>query len=163
MLVHVHVSSSLNPVQNIFPIMYHSLDIRFSKQLMSWSIIHHNYFHKSVWNVILKTKEMQICHFPKILCLELFTVFNFWPILVFGLLIEPSFHESMLQNKLFPTIHLFWKQYQANLLSQLKDLGGIAIAGDRRHDSMGHCAKYCAYTVFCCTLPRIIHFALVQV
>ncbi|XP_068705994.1 uncharacterized protein [Montipora foliosa] len=59
-------------------------------------------------------------------------------------------------------IHLFWKEYQANLLSQLNDLGRLIIAGDGCHDSMGHCAKYCAYTVFCCTLPRIIHFALVQ-
>lgn len=66
------------------------------------------------------------------------------------------------RTKLFPTVHLFWKKYQANLLSQLKELGGITIAGDGRHDSMGHCAKYCAYTIFCCTLPRIIHFALVQ-
>ena len=54
----------------------------------------------------------------------------------------------MLQTKLFPTVHLFWKKYQANLLSQLKELGGITIAGDGRHDSMGHCAKYCAYTIF---------------
>ena len=32
-----------------------------------------------------------------------------------------------------------------------------------RHDSMGHCAKYGAYTIFCCTLTKIIHFSLVQV
>ncbi|XP_073231855.1 uncharacterized protein [Porites lutea] len=63
---------------------------------------------------------------------------------------------------LFPTVHLFWKRYQANLFSQLKVLGDLTIAGDGRHDSMGHCAKYGAYTIFCCTLPRIIHFALVQ-
>ena len=25
---------------------------------------------------------------------------------------------------------------------------GITIAGDGRHDSMGHCAKYGAYTIF---------------
>lgn len=81
-------------------------------------------------------------------------------IFVNNLLFSISF---MLQTKLFPTVHLFWKKYQANLLSQLKELGGITIAGDGRHDSMGHCAKYCAYTIFCCTLPRIIHFALVQV
>ena len=28
---------------------------------------------------------------------------------------------------------------------------------------MGHCAKYGAYTIFCCTVPMIIHFALIQV
>ncbi|XP_068747225.1 uncharacterized protein [Montipora capricornis] len=66
------------------------------------------------------------------------------------------------RNMLIPTVHLFWKRYQTNLLSRLKDMGGITLSGDGRHDSMGHCAKYCAYTIFCCTLPSIIHFALIQ-
>lgn len=39
----------------------------------------------------------------------------------------------------------------------------MIIAGDEQHDSMGHNAKYCAYTVFCCTIPLIIDFSLVQV
>ena len=39
----------------------------------------------------------------------------------------------------------------------------VTLSGNGRHDSMGLCAKYCAYTIFCCTLPHIIHFALVQV
>jgi len=30
-------------------------------------------------------------------------------------------------------------------------------------DSMGHSAKFGAYTIFSCTLPMILHFALVQV
>ena len=37
------------------------------------------------------------------------------------------------------------------------------MAGDGRHDSMGHSAKFCAYTMFCCTMTKIIHFDLVQV
>ncbi|XP_068738524.1 uncharacterized protein [Montipora capricornis] len=49
------------------------------------------------------------------------------------------------------------------MLAKLKDIkGGITIAGDGRHDSMGHSAKYCAYTIFCTTIPMIIHFSLVQ-
>lgn len=49
-------------------------------------------------------------------------------------------------------------------MQRLKDLGeGIVMVGDGRHDSMGHCAKYGAYTMFCCTLTKIIHFSLVQV
>ena len=44
---------------------------------------------------------------------------------------------------------------------QVKD--GVVIAGDCRHDSMGHSAKFCAYTIFCCTFAQIIHFNLVQV
>ena len=39
----------------------------------------------------------------------------------------------------------------------------LTISGDGRHDSMGHSAKFGAYTTFCCSLPLIIHFALVQV
>ena len=39
----------------------------------------------------------------------------------------------------------------------------MIIAGDGRHDSMGHNAKYSAYTVFCCKIPLIIDFSLVQV
>ena len=44
---------------------------------------------------------------------------------------------------------------------QIKD--GVVMAGDGRHDSIGHSAKYCAYTMFCCTLGLIINFSLVQV
>ena len=40
---------------------------------------------------------------------------------------------------------------------------GIIIAVDGRHDSMGHCAKYGAYNIFCCTLPMILRFSLIQV
>ena len=50
------------------------------------------------------------------------------------------------------------------MLEKLKSLRtGITIAGDGRHDSMGHSAKFGAYTIFCCTVPMIIHFSLVQV
>ena len=68
------------------------------------------------------------------------------------------------QNKLFPAIYLYWQRYQTSMLKKLKDLkDGITISGDGRHDSIGHGAKYCAYTIFCCTVPMIIHFSLVQV
>jgi hypothetical protein len=43
----------------------------------------------------------------------------------------------------------------------LKD--GVVIGGDGRHDSMGHSAKYCAYTILYGTIPMIIHFDIVQV
>lgn len=69
-----------------------------------------------------------------------------------------------LQTKLFPTIYLYWQKYQAQMLAKVKAIqGGITIAGDGRHDSMGHSAKFGAYTIFCCTVPMIIHFSLVQV
>jgi solute carrier family 8 (sodium/calcium exchanger) len=67
-------------------------------------------------------------------------------------------------EKLFPTIHLYWKKYKQDRVSKLKATGqNLAIAGDGRHDSMGHSAKYCAYTLFCCTVPLIIDFSLIQV
>lgn len=51
------------------------------------------------------------------------------------------------REKLFPTIHLFWKSFQEKMIEQLKEAGQkVVIAGDGRHDSMGHSAKYGAYT-----------------
>ena len=65
---------------------------------------------------------------------------------------------------LFPSIYLHWKKYQSVLIEKAKQLkDGVALAGDGRHDSMGHSAKFCAYTIFCCTFAQIIHFDLVQV
>ena len=39
----------------------------------------------------------------------------------------------------------------------------VVLAGDGRHHSMGHSAKYGTYTMFCCTIGLIIHIVLVQV
>ncbi|XP_028414075.1 uncharacterized protein LOC114537143 [Dendronephthya gigantea] len=66
------------------------------------------------------------------------------------------------REKLFPGIYNHWKKYQQGLIEKVKNHGDLVVAGNGRHDSMGHSAKYCAYTVFCCTVPFIIHFALVQ-
>ena len=61
-------------------------------------------------------------------------------------------------------MHLHWKKYKEEQILRLKETGMcMAIAGDGRHDSMGHSAKYCAYTLFCCTVPSIVDFSLVQV
>ena len=68
-----------------------------------------------------------------------------------------------LSNILLSSIHLHWKEYQNKLINQAKQAGSLVLAGDGCHDSMGHCAKYCAYTIFSCTTSIIIHFSLVQV
>ena len=67
------------------------------------------------------------------------------------------------QEKLIPGIFIHWRKYQEKLIETVKQHGDIVVAGDGRHDSMGHSAKYCAYTVFCCSVPFIIHFSIVQV
>lgn len=37
------------------------------------------------------------------------------------------------------------------------------LSGDGRHNSMGHSAKYCVYSMFCSSTGKIIHFDLIQV
>ena len=58
---------------------------------------------------------------------------------------------------------MYWESNQAKLLAKVKAVQGVSVAGDGRHDSMGHNAKFGAYTMFCCTIPMIIHFVLIQV
>ena len=67
---------------------------------------------------------------------------------------------SQPQTRLFPTIFMYWKKYQTEMLEQVKALhDGVVIAGDGRHDSMGHSAKYCGYSIFSCTVPMIFFFS----
>ena len=47
--------------------------------------------------------------------------------------------------------------------SPLKFFRDSVWSGDGRFDSMGHLAKYGAYTMFCCTIMKIVHFELLQV
>jgi len=59
---------------------------------------------------------------------------------------------------------VYWTRLQAKMITIAKGLkDGIVLAGDGRHDSMGHCAKYGTYSMFCCNAPMIMHFLLVQV
>ena len=73
---------------------------------------------------------------------------------------EPTnyYHQRHL---LIPTIISFWRKYQTKLLDSLKGKE-VVLAGDGRHDSMGHSAKYGTYTIFCCTVGLIIHIVLLQ-
>ena len=49
---------------------------------------------------------------------------------------------------------------QKKMLDQVKtSQKSLTMAGDGRHDTMGHSAKYCAYTMFCCNTNSIIHFS----
>lgn len=69
------------------------------------------------------------------------------------------------RHLLVPSIVKYWRGYQADLLAKLAGKEAVIAgdAGDGRHDSMGHPAKYGTYTIFCCTIGYIIHIVLVQV
>ena len=68
-------------------------------------------------------------------------------------------HQSDL---LLPSIARYWESYQQALFNKWKESDNIW-SGDGRFDSMGHSAKYCAYTFMNCTALKIGHFELLQV
>lgn len=65
-------------------------------------------------------------------------------------------------NLMIPSVDAFWRKYQKILLNSLSQ-EDVVLAGDGRHESMGHSAKYGTYTIFCCTVGLIIKIVLVQV
>ena len=64
---------------------------------------------------------------------------------------------------LLPSILHYWESYQAKLIQSLKSVKDSVWSGDGRFDSMGHSAKYGVYTMFCCTIMKIVLFKLLQV
>ena len=67
------------------------------------------------------------------------------------------------QDKLlFPVVLSYWESYRSTLLNQVKDMKDVVWSGDGRYDSMGHSAKFGVYSVFCCTLMKIVYFELLQ-
>lgn len=84
-------------------------------------------------------------------------VFKHMGILVYH---EPTFYYHQ-RHLLIPTIVMFWRKYQKKVLDALKGKD-VVLAGDGRHDSMGHSAKFAPYSIFCCTVGLIVHIVLVQ-
>ena len=70
------------------------------------------------------------------------------------------YHQSRF---LIPTILIHWESYQKSLIETLGSVSQAVWCGDGRFDSMGHSAKYGAYTMFCTTILKIVHFDLMQV
>ena len=64
---------------------------------------------------------------------------------------------------LFPALLQYWESYRNTLVNEIKGKKDAVWAGDGRFDSMGHSAKYGAYTMFCHAVNKIVHFELVQV
>ena len=89
---------------------------------------------------------------------KLLLVFRHMGMLVYH---EPTYYYHQ-RHLLIPSVVTFWRGYQKKLLKRLKNQE-VVLAGDGRHDSMGHSAKYGTYTIFCCTVGLIIHIVLVQV
>ena len=85
-----------------------------------------------------------------------------WVFRHMGLLVyhEPTYYHQ--RHVLIPSVVAFWRKYQKKCLDQLKDKE-VVMAGDGRHDSMGHSAEYGTYTIFCCSIGLILHIVLVQV
>lgn len=77
-----------------------------------------------------------------------------------------TYHESTYyyqqKHLLIPSIWKYWQTYQLSLVESLSGKE-VVLAGDARHDSMGHSAKYGTYSIFCCDNGLIIYIALVQV
>ena len=67
-------------------------------------------------------------------------VFRHMGMLVYN---EPTYY-SYERNLLVPSVVAFWRKYQKRLLDSLSQKD-VVIAGDGRHDSMGHSAKFGTY------------------
>ena len=67
------------------------------------------------------------------------------------------------KNFLFPIILNYWEKYRASLVAKLKSTASVVWSRDGRFDSMGHSAKFGAYTMFCNTILKVVHFELLQV
>jgi hypothetical protein len=78
--------------------------------------------------------------------------------------ISSSTYYAHAKKYLQPTILSMWADRQGEILKEICDnKGHIAIGGDMRADSPGHCAKYGSYTVMDLSGNRVIHVDLVQV
>ena len=69
-------------------------------------------------------------------------------------------HQS---NFLFPAILKHWESFQDTILGKIKGMQHVEWCGDGRFDSMGHSAKYGAYSMFCTAVNKIVHIELLQV
>ena len=74
-----------------------------------------------------------------------------------------TYHRHQ-QQYVIPTIINGWKEKQADLIAEMRQLeGGLQLAGDCRNDSPGHSAKYGTYTLIEQTTKKVIDLQLVQV
>lgn len=73
-------------------------------------------------------------------------------------------HYNHMTSYLQPTIFSFWKDQQSGMLQNHHAQGGqLALGGDMRAATPGHCAKYGSYTMMELDANRIVDIQLVQV
>ena len=76
----------------------------------------------------------------------------------FGLVVySPRTYYRHQSEMIIPSILIYWE------IQSLRNVQNAVWSGDGRFDSMGHSAKYGVYTMFCCTIIKIVHFDLLQV
>ena len=59
---------------------------------------------------------------------------------------------------IFSVILKHWENYKSILIHNLKVMKDVVWSRDGQFDSMGHSAKYGAYTMFCSTILKVVHF-----
>ena len=82
-------------------------------------------------------------------------------ILHLQMLCESAFYK--LQSKyVFGAINKVYKEYRGQILNKFTNTS-VLLSGDGRHDSPGHNAKYCTYSVMDQILSQIVHFHVICV
>ena len=70
------------------------------------------------------------------------------------------YHQSRF---LFPIILKYWETYLVSLVTKIKGMKDAVWSGDGRFDSIGHSAKFGAYTLLCSPIMKIVHSELLQI
>ena len=77
-------------------------------------------------------------------------------------MICPRTYFNHQREFLLPSILHHWKKNQSDMIKEIQNLDNTTWSGDGRFDSMGHNAKYGAYTMFNNDTSKLIHFELLQ-
>ncbi|KAK3698274.1 hypothetical protein QZH41_009501 [Actinostola sp. cb2023] len=78
--------------------------------------------------------------------------------------ISEDTYTNLRKKYVFPVVKNTWEQEQSTVFEDLKSRDvGIALAGDGRCDSPGHCAKYCTYTLLDVESQKVVDFKVISV
>lgn len=78
--------------------------------------------------------------------------------------ISEDTYTNLRKNYVFPVVKSTWEEEQDVIFEELKSRDAqIALAGDGRCDSPGHCAKYCTYTLLDVESQKVVDFKVISV